>query len=145
MKPKVEYKNGHFQTNVRIDRLPLENAFKEFLSKSTRYKKSFIQSKYDYGFDGYSYLGMKNSTNQYAYDLLHSFVISDQQPTCAFPKEFRHFIRKYWNDLINKVATIEKEIILKLPNEFQSQIQEFHNKHSGYCASLNYYPEINNH
>ena len=33
---------------------------------------------------------------------------------------------------------------MKLPDKFQSQIQVFHNKNTGYCASLNYYPEINN-
>ena len=70
------------------DIFKLENAFKDFMSKSFNYRKIYCQQNYNYGFDGYSYLGMEESTNQYAADLLHSFVLSEFHTIHSFPKEF---------------------------------------------------------
>jgi hypothetical protein len=88
MNVKVELKNGYFKSNLCLKDRLIDTAYKEFISKDFTYKKTYLQKKYNYGFDGYSYLGQKDSSNQYAEDLLHSFVISEFSDPKTFPKEF---------------------------------------------------------
>lgn len=118
----------------------LKQAFKSFLSQPETYRKQFLQDRYNYAFDGYSYLGQKDSTNQYDTDLLHSFVLSEFSKVNSFPKEMHPFLDKQWVDLIVKVRSIERDIIktLNLPG-----LEEFYNNTIGHMVSCNFYPKIN--
>lgn len=140
--PKVDYKSGYFQTDIHIDSSPLKKVFEKFMSRPLSVRKKYSQEHFDYGFDGYSFLGMPNSTNQYASDLLHSFVLSELNDRALFPEEFQTFLKSYWDDLTNIIFNIEQAIIFQLPKKFRSPILNFHKEHMGYCASLNYYPKI---
>ena len=64
MNVKVELKNGYFKSNLCLKDRLIDTVYKEFISKDFSYKKTYLQKKYNYGFDGYSYLGQKDSSNQ---------------------------------------------------------------------------------
>lgn len=70
MNMQIELKNGYFQTNQLIEKNPIEKSFIEFIQQDDSYKNKFLQKHYTYGFDGYSYMGQEDSTNQYPHDLL---------------------------------------------------------------------------
>mgnify|MGYP001552213800 CR=1 FL=1 len=117
----------------------LKLAFSNFLKQSKAYKNSFLQCEFEYGFDGYSFMGQENSSNQYASDLLHSFVLSEFSQTKAFPVEFHWFLTKQWNPLISKIKSIELKLIeqLKIPG-----LKELYNESIGHMVSCNYYPKL---
>ena len=72
METKVELKNGYFRTNICLQNKLIDSAFKEFMSQDISYRKQFTQKNYNYAFDGYSFLGQVDSTNQY--EKLTSFL-----------------------------------------------------------------------
>lgn len=125
---------------LKSDDKQLKKAFKQFLEKPLIYKKEFLQAHYHCAFDGYSYLGQKDSSNQYETDLLHSFVLSEFTPKDKFPNEFQSFLTNEWEAILSKVKEIELEIIsqLDIPN-----LKEFYKNSIGHMASCNYYPKIN--
>ncbi|MEO9571132.1 MAG: 2OG-Fe(II) oxygenase family protein [Polaribacter sp.] len=118
----------------------LKKAFKRFLERPTEYRKEFLQTHYDYVFDGYSYLGQKDSKNQYETDLLHSFVLSKFTTNQKFPKEFQSFLTNEWKPIVAKVKEIELEVIkqLNIPD-----LKDFYTDTIGHMVSCNYYPKIN--
>jgi len=119
--------------------LKIKNALFNFVKKDSRYKNNFLQSKYNTAFDGYSYIGQKDSLNQYDTDMLHSFVLSEFQNIENFPKEFHNFLTEDWNELITTVRAIELNIIQKLNIPVLTQLYE--DNIMGYMMSCNYYPK----
>lgn len=117
----------------------LKQGLMKFVQSPDENKSKYLQKNYSYGFDGYSYLGQEDSTNQYPTDLLHSFVISDFVPPHEFPIEFASFFAKEWDVLESKIRDIEKEMItyLNLPG-----LIAFYDSHIGHMISCNYYPAI---
>lgn len=142
MAANLVFKNGFFQTDSRSFKdSGLKQSLVNFIEKEEEYKSSFLQRNYDYGFDGYSYLGQEDSSNQYASDLLHSFVISDFVKPDGFPREFEGFFELEWKPLQEKVKQLELEIIDKL--DIQG-LKEFYQNHIGHMISCNFYPRIEN-
>ena len=119
MPSKIKLINGCFKTNICLDKTRVDESFKIFMSRNISYRKQFLQTKYNYAFDGYSYMGQTNSTNQYAYDALHSFVVSDFQAIKNYPLEFQSFMNTYWNKLTSIVKEVEDSILQKnlIPGE----------------------------
>ena len=118
----------------------IKESFIRFLKSPSHYKNEFLQSRYNTAFDGYSYLGQKDSLNQYDTDMLHSFVLSDFQHIEYFPKEFHGFLSKEWPELTARVR--ERE--LKITKELDIPISElYENDSMGYMMSCNYYPKPN--
>lgn len=141
MVANLVFKNGFFQTKSRsFNSSILRKALSVFIEKDAGYKSKFLQKEYGYGFDGYSYLGQEDSSNQYASDRLHSFVISDFTEPENFPIEFKNFFDKEWHELQLKIKDLELEMIQKMevPN-----LREFYEKHIGHMISCNFYPPVN--
>ena len=118
----------------------IKTALKNFVYQSETYKEQYLQSKYDMAFDGYSYLGQKDSLNQYDTDLLHSFVLSEFTDHHKFPKEFHYFFKEQWSSLLSLVRNIEKKVVQHLNIEGLSR---FYDEQIGHMLSCNYYPSLN--
>ncbi len=117
----------------------LQFAFKNFIKQPESYKKEFLQVYYNCGFDGYSFLGQKDSLNQYDTDLLYSFVLSEFSKQARFPKEFHVFLQNDWTNLVSKIKTIELYIIEQLKIE---GLKTFYENTIGHMVSCNYYPKV---
>ena len=133
------FKNGYLKSDINsFTNENLKNGFELFLKQQSSYKEQFSQKKYNYGFDGYSFLGQEDSSNQYATDLLHSFVISDFRDANLFPKEFQHFFSLEWIALQKKIKELEISILkeLQIPG-----LNKFYVENIGHMISCNYYPK----
>lgn len=117
----------------------MKSSFEAFLKKPKAYKEKHLQVCYNCIFDGYSFLGQKDSSNQYDTDLLHSFVLSEFSKSDRFPKEFHDFFNTEWANLISKIKTIESNLILKLDVE---GLVDFYSGSVGHMVSCNYYPKM---
>lgn len=136
------FKNDYIKSDLKcFDKNILKTGFQSFLKGDTHYKEQFLQKHFNYGFDGYSFLGQKDSSNQYETDLLHSFVISDFCEAKIFPLEFQQFLQSEWNTLQKNIRALERDIIKKLNIQ---GLDEFYNKHIGHMISCNYYPQTKN-
>lgn len=122
--------------------LKIKKALSNFVKKDRTYKNKFLQSTYNMAFDGYSYIGQKDSINQYDTDLLHSFVLSEFQNLENFPIEFHDFLKEEWNETITVVKAIEQKIVQKLNNPLITKLYE--DNVMGYMMSCNYYPKAIN-
>ena len=120
-------------------KLKISTALFNFVKKNSRYKEQFLQSRYNTAFDGYSYIGQKNSLNQYENDMLHSFVISEFQDSKYFPEEFHSFLKEDWKKLITIVKNAELTKIKELNIPELSKLYE--DNTIGYMMSCNYYPK----
>jgi len=135
---KLLLKNGFYLTHLPV--LPvetLEMAFRLFLSKGSEYKQQYLQKEYGYAFDGYSYLGQQDSSNQAYDDLVYTFVLSNFHAADAFPQEFQPFFATLWSKALDVVAGIEQELIAQLG---LPRLDTFYNNHLGHMVSCNYYP-----
>lgn len=126
-------------TVPKSSNLHLKTSFNQFLKQPEFYKKEFLQIHYNSGFDGYSFMGQKDSSNQYDTDLLHSFVLSEFSDKARFPKEFSRFLDHDWNALISKIRAIELCLIKTLNIK---GLKEFYDKSIGHMVSCNYYPKL---
>lgn len=145
MSVKIEYKDGYFQTDIQIEPSIIQKSFELFLSRDFNYKKQFLQKNYEYGFDGYSYMGQGNSINQYAEDFLHSLVISEFNPPHKYPTEFIPFFNTEWKKIQDKIKSIEKSIIKNIETNINTSLVDFYNEYIGHMMSMNYYPKIDCH
>lgn len=116
----------------------ITEAFSSFLKKEDSYKNKYLQSNYKNAFDGYSFMGQKDSLNQYDTDMLHSFVLSEFNNIERFPKEFHSFLKEEWPRITDKIKRHELEIIKKYQLPFEELYKE---DKIGYMISCNYYPK----
>ncbi len=118
---------------------PLTDCFREFMAKEASYKEQFLQKHYGYAFDGYSYLGQTDSSNQAYDDLVYSFVFSNFFPASRYPPSFQAFLKEEWPQMLVKIREIELSIItsLNLPG-----LLAFYRNHIGHMFSNNYYPPV---
>lgn len=129
---------GFIETEVLcLNPIFIKDSFIHFIHTTNVYKERFLQKYYPHGFDGYSYLGQKDSTNQYEFDLLHSFVLSNLHRIDSFPAEFHAYLKNEWNMCLELVRSIEQDIIsaLGIP-----ELLKFYSNCFGHMASCNYYP-----
>lgn len=133
------FKNDYIKSELQcFDKNILKTDFQSFLNKQYNYKENYLQKKFDYGFDGYSYLGQKDSSNQYETDLLHSFVISDFCDKNLFPKEFKNFMNLEWEKLQFQIRNLELKIIQQLDVK---GLEDFYTGNIGHMISCNFYPK----
>ncbi|MEM6344683.1 MAG: 2OG-Fe(II) oxygenase family protein [Bacteroidota bacterium] len=129
---------GVFQLDIAsFDPKLLKSCLQSFLARPMPYKAQFLQKHYAYGFDGYSFLGQEDSTNQYQTDLLHSFVLSDFRAPRDFPAEFWPFFAQSWSALQAQIRTLERDLIRRLG--FPA-LADFYEANIGHMISCNYYP-----
>ncbi len=132
------FRNGYYKTGVKaLDSKDVKLAFKNFLACDETYRKQYLQKSFSRSIDGYSYLGQKDSLNQYDFDQLHSFVLSRFNSNTDFPSEFQDVLNDFWDGLLDVVVRVEKQVIeqLKVPS-----LKEFYQDHIGHMMSANYYP-----
>lgn len=130
----------HSDTRKYTD-ISIKTSFKHFLKRNESYRYRFLQSKYNSAFDGYSYIGQKDSLNQYSTDMLHSFVLSNFTDIDEFPKEFHNFLLHDWEKITIIVRQYETEILKKINNSTLNHL--YKNDAIGYMMSCNYYPKTN--
>ncbi|MFT7033894.1 MAG: hypothetical protein ACJA2S_002403 [Cyclobacteriaceae bacterium] len=114
----------------------LKECFHSFLDQEEGYRKSYLQTNYGYAFDGYSYYGQSDSSNQAYDDLLETFVFSNFFPKGKFPKEFSAFFSQQWNQLLHSISTIESQAIEAIGMSGVSNLAV----NLGHMVSCNYYP-----
>lgn len=117
----------------------IKEAFSKFLKRDFGYREKYLQSSYKKAFDGYSYMGQKDSSNQYENDKLHSFVLSEFHNTEDFPEEFQDFMNNEWKEIKQKVRNIELEIIKK--SNIAEAVKLYEDDVIGYMMSCNFYPK----
>ena len=115
----------------------LQSSFQEFLNKEDAYKLQFTQNNYSFGFDGYSFLGQPDSTNQYPDDPLHSFVLSTETPIELFPKEFHEFLSRGFPEILKTISHLEGGWITE---HFSKTEHHIYQEQMGHMISCNYYP-----
>lgn len=126
----------------KISDTKIRTSFKNFLARNKSYRNDFLQSNYKNAFDGYSYIGQKDSLNQYDTDMLYSFVLSDFHDINKFPMEFHYFLLEDWKEIKRVVRQRETEILKKINNPNLNRLYE--NNAIGYMISCNYYPKPKN-
>ena len=133
----ISMEDGIFRTDIPVfsDHL-LKVCFQSFLAQEDSYRKSHLQKEYGFAFDGYSYFGQKDSSNQAYNDLLETFVFSNFFPVEKYPTEFASFFKNEWACLLKLISAIENRILSTL------QIPDLLGIHSniGHMVSCNYYP-----
>ncbi|WP_068547520.1 2OG-Fe(II) oxygenase family protein [Thalassotalea crassostreae] len=123
-----------------MDSSELAAQLQNFVEKPFSYRKQFLQKYFGFAFDGYSYYGQENSSNQASSDMLHSFVFSDFYDIERYPDEFQSIIKLQWPLMKQQVKAFEHAILtqLKLTDVLTQYQQSF-----GHMMSANFYPAIN--
>lgn len=135
----VLIEQGYLNTNLPALKAPhLQAGFAQFLAADAPYRKQYLQQQFKHGFDGYSYLGQEDSSNQGAEDLVETFVLSDQHSFGNFPKEFAAFFEEEWHFLQQEVKRIEAAIVQQFNNPSLASLQQA----LGLMISCNFYPAV---
>lgn len=116
-----------------------KNAFINFLNQPLKYQKEFIQKHFTYAFDGFSYLGQTNSTNQGVEDLVYTFVFSEFHPPGKFPPAFSLILNTKWQEIKAQITALEILLISELD---LTGLEEFYQGELGHMVSCNYYPPL---
>ncbi len=125
-----------------LDVTPLIEGLRSFLKQPKTYKYQFLQRKLNTSAsDGYSYMGQKDSLNQYDKDLLHSFVLSDTAPLDILPQEFHSYIRDELPKVLEIIGVLERTYFMKYGLDFLS---EYYDDYICHSVSYNYYPAVTN-
>ena len=138
----IDFKISEFEISKKSD-FRIKKALFDFIQKPFEYKSKYLQSNYKTAFDGYSYMGQKDSLNQYYTDMLHSFVLSDFQNFDDFPIEFKDFLYEEWEDLKKLVRKVELNLINQLNSPYLTEL--YNSNIMGYMMSCNYYPKTEIH
>ncbi|WP_150467302.1 2OG-Fe(II) oxygenase family protein [Francisella sp. SYW-9] len=133
-------KEGYCVTDIPVlsSSQSLAICLKSFVLREKSYKQQYLQKNFSKGFDGYSYLGQEDSTNQGATDLLHTFVLSNLHDPSYFPIEFKKFLSSEWADIYKQIFKIEKDILFLLSF---NNLEDIH-KDMAHMVSCNFYPEV---
>lgn len=127
-----------FDVEIESD-AKIRNTFSNFLKRDVEYREQFLQKNYTKAFDGYSFMGQKDSSNQYEKDRLHSFVISEFNDINKFPIEFHDFLQHDWKNITQKLRKIEIDIVKDLG--FQDLINLYEEDVMGHMMTCNFYPK----
>lgn len=111
----------------------LDNSFMSFVHQNESYKRDFLQKNYSYAFDGFSFKGQTDSSNQGYDDLMDTFVFSDLCAEHKFPAEFDAYFENEWNDTLSKIEKWEEVLLAELDLNINTSA-------IGHMVSCNYYP-----
>ncbi|MEM7126488.1 MAG: 2OG-Fe(II) oxygenase family protein [Chloroflexota bacterium] len=119
----------------------LQESFNRFIQADPLYKERYLQQYFGYGFDGYSYQGQTDSSNQAADDLVSTFVFSNFYEVIRYPVEFQNFLTESWQQIRPLIQSLEISLLEELK---LSGLLDFYQQHMGHMVSCNYYPPIEN-
>jgi isopenicillin N synthase-like dioxygenase len=117
----------------------LRTALRQFLELPPLEQQQYSQKELSIAFDGYSYLGQKDSLNQYDKDLLHSVVLSDISKEEYFPQAFQKYLQQEFPEQLSFIRKLEKEV---LKNLGFPEYEAFYEEHIRHTVSCNFYPEL---
>lgn len=117
----------------------LRTALRRFLALPSLEQQQYSQKELSIAFDGYSYIGQKDSLNQYDKDLLHSFVLSNISREESFPQAFQKYLKQEFLEQLVFIRKLEKEV-LKTLGFPESRV--FYEEHIKHMVSCNFYPEL---
>ena len=128
-------------SNPAFSAKALQDCFRNFVKAEPSYKQRYLQKQFGYGFDGYSYLGQPDSSNQAADDLVSTFVFSNFFDVTRYPPEFQPFLNGDWHQIRPMIQALEISLLkgLNMP-----KLLNFYQKHIGHMVSNNYYPPLQN-
>jgi len=103
---------GYLVTScAALDNSELQEAFRAFVNREGAYRLRFLQKRYGYAFDGYSFVGQSDSSHQAEDDLLSAFVLSEFYRVERYPAEFLGFLNGSWKDCLRTVRALEIELL----------------------------------
>ncbi len=117
----------------------LRTALRRFLAFPSLKRQQYSQKGLSIAFDGYSYIGQKDSLNQYDKDLLHSFVLSNISREENFPQAFQKYLKQEFLEQLSFIRELEKKVLKILGF---SESRAFYEEHSKHMVSSNFYPEL---
>lgn len=120
------------------DMRALETGLAAFVARPQAYKLNFLQKNYSKGFDGYSFHGQTDSTNQAHDDMVDSFVLSDYHRADEFPMELQYIRGYHWQEIKPIITALETEII----QLYMPELAEFYTNNMVHMLSANYYPPV---
>ena len=120
-----------------LDRSELLDAYRTFIDRSRDYQLRFLQKRYGYAYDGFSFYGQTDSSHQAEDDLISTFVVSEFYPIDRYPEEFQGFLKGGWKKVAETVRSLETDLLkqLDIPG-----LLDFYHKNAGHMVSNNYYP-----
>ena len=126
-------------TSSCLDRSELLEAFRSFIHRVRDYQLSFLQKRYGYAYDGFSYYGQTDSSHQAEDDLISTFVLSEFYPVDRYPEEFQGFLKGGWKKVVETVRSLETDLLkqLDIPG-----LLDFYHQYAGHMVSNNYYPPL---
>ena len=106
------------------------------MHREDSYRKAYLQKNFGYCFEGYSYQGQKDSTNQGEDDQVHTYVIFD------FFEENRHASGMRLNvlgsiEIVTFIHALEIKLLTCIAPDLLQLLED-----SGHMLSTNYYPKV---
>ena len=132
--------SGYLVTScAALDGSELLEAFRTFIRRVRDYQLRFLQKRYGYAYDGFSYYGQTDSSHQAEDDLISTFVLSEFYPVDRYPVEFQSFLKGSWKKVVQTVRSLETELLaqLDIPG-----LLDFYHQNAGHMVSNNYYPSL---
>ena len=130
--------SGYLVTSfAALDGSEILEAFRTFIHRVRDYQLRFLQKRYGYAYDGFSYYGQSDSSHQAADDLISTFVLSEFYPVDRYPEEFQGFLKGGWKEVVQTVRSLETDLLtqLDIPG-----LLDFYHHNVGHMVSNNYYP-----
>ena len=106
-----------------------------FLAREEAYKADFLQTKLDTLFEGYSYMGQEDSSNQYADDRLFTYVLSDFFDPRQHAPEFQALLEEQ-QLFMPQIRQLERDLLAATVPE----LLDFYDHQVAHSLSANFYP-----
>ena len=131
---------GYLVTSrAALDCTELLEAFRSFIHRVRDYQLRFLQKRYGYAYDGFSYYGQNDSSHQAEDDLISTFVLSEFYPVDRYPVEFQGFLKGSWKKVVQTVRSLETDLLTRLDIP---GLLDFYHHNAGHMVSNNYYPPL---
>ena len=114
-------------------------AFQAFIHRDRDYQRRFLQKRYGYAYDGFSFYGQTDSSHQAEDDLISTFVLSEFYPVDRYPAEFQGFLKGSWKEVVKTVRSLETALLAQLD---VPGLLDFYRRNAGHMVSSNYYPPL---
>ena len=111
------------------------SCLRTFLAREEAYKSKFLQTRLNSLFEGYSYMGQEDSSNQYADDRLFTYVLSDFFDSSRHAPEFQPLLEEQ-QVLIPQIRQLERALLeVTVP-----ELLDFYDHQVAHSLSANFYP-----